>query len=116
MSFYPVYTTQVGKRTARVYLQTRTSPYQPGDEAALEAYLGQVFEANKKVLDHGSKNVIIVWGDGNDTMADWWIWGETESESEGAGIEVYLFRNDKRYESPYVTAEDGLLVLASEAE
>lgn len=116
MSFYPVIRLEIGKRATRVYLQTRTSPYKPEDSEKIRQFVERVFEENRATLDHGVKNVILIWGDGSDAMADWWIWGEVESESEGVGIEVYLFRNNSQYQSPYVTAEDGLKILASEVE
>ena len=116
MSFYPVIELLTGKRRTRVYLQTRTSTFQPEQLEKIQSYIESVFKKNQTALDHGNKYVLIIWGENGIPMTDWWIWGEKESESEGASIEVYLFRGDTRYESPLVTAEDGFKVLVGEIE
>lgn len=116
MSFYPAIDLEINDRKARVYVLTKITTFSPTDKNAISNYLSLVETANRELLDHGNKYVILLWSDSSETMADWWIWGDKESESEGAGIEVFLFRGAEKYESPLVTAEDGLAILASEIE
>lgn len=116
MSFYPAIDLEVNKRKVRAYVLTKITTLTPNDKDAISNYLNSVETANRELLDHGHKYVILLWSDNDETMADWWIWGDKESESEGAGIEVFLFRGIEKYESPLVTAEDGLAILASEIE
>ena len=63
----------------------------------------------------GKKIVVILWEDGDKRMADMWVFGKNESDNAGASVSVYLFRELERYESPVVTAADGLVVLGEEA-
>ena len=106
----------VGGRKTRVYLIKETAKFGVEQREEIEKHARAIFEYNKETLDHGKKNVLIMWGENNKKMTDWWIWGEDESPEEGATIEVYLFRETESYESPFVTAEDGLLVLAEEVD
>lgn len=64
----------------------------------------------------GKKIVVILWEDGDKRMADVWVFGENESDNAGASVSVYLFRELDSYESPVVTAADGLILLGEEAK
>lgn len=116
MSFYPAIKLEVNNRPTRVYVLTKISTIAPQDLGQVRRYIESVELQNRALLDHGYKHVVLLWSNNNNTMADWWVWGDKESESEGAGIEVFLFRGNKRYESPLVTAEDGMKILAREIE
>jgi hypothetical protein len=64
----------------------------------------------------GTKVVVILWENDGIKMADCWVFGKNESETAGAEVSVYLFKDLKRYESPTVSAADGLIVLGVEAK
>lgn len=84
------------------------------DEKTAKEYVTQIMKENLSL--RGKKIVTILWEDVNVNMADCWVFGKNESETAGAEVSVYLFKEMERYESPAVTAADGLVVLGLEAE
>lgn len=84
------------------------------DELVATEYVREVLSGTEVLLS-GRKVVFILWQNEGKRMADAWVFGKNESETAGAEISVYLFEGTRRYESPTVTAADGLKVLAEEA-
>ena len=116
MAMSPAIEMLIKEKKTKVYLVKETAKFETTETGKIREHVEEIFEKNKEILDHGKKNVLIMWGENDTLMTDWWIWGENESLEEGAMIEVYLFRGTQRYESPIVTAEDGLLALAGEID
>lgn len=113
MAFHEAKVTELGGILTKIYVLRVNGMYEEGGDEVL-SQVERVYESNQQLLDHGDKYVLIVWSENETPMIDWWIWGENESDEAGSMIEVYLFRDNMRYESPVVTAEDGLQILASE--
>ena len=84
------------------------------NELVAAEYVRELLREAKFLLS-GRKVVFILWQNDGIRMADAWVFGKNESETAGAEISVYLFEGTKRYESPTVTAADGLKILAEEA-
>ena len=103
MAMSPAIEMLIKEKKTKVYLVKETAKFETTETEKIREHVEEIFEKNKEILDHGKKNVLIMWG-------------ENESLEEGAMIEVYLFRGTQRYESPIVTAEDGLLALAGEID
>src|SRR3989339_1743151 len=103
MAMSPAIEMLIKEKKTKVYLVKETAKFETTETGKIREHVEEIFEKNKEILDHGKKNVLIMWG-------------ENESLEEGAMIEVYLFRGAQRYESPIVTAEDGLLALAGEID
>jgi len=103
MAMSPAIEMLIKEKKTKVYLVKETAKFETTETGKIREHVEEIFEKNKEILDHGKKNVLIMWG-------------ENESLEEGAMIEVYLFRGTQRYESPIVTAEDGLLALAGEID
>jgi len=103
MAMSPAIEMLIKEKKTKVYLVKETAKFETTETEKIREHVEEIFEKNKEILDHGKKNVLIMWG-------------ENESLEEGAMIEVYLFRGAQRYESPIVTAEDGLLALAGEID
>ncbi len=114
MAFHKAFDLKIEKREVRVYLLVGNRVFEILHKQEIADYIHSVYAKNQALLDHGSKQVLLLWNEDEVPMIDWWIWGKKESESAGAAIEVYLFKGIERYESPVVTAEDGLKVLAGE--
>ncbi len=83
------------------------------EEMARE-YIAELMNNNDFLA--GTKTVAILWENDGARMADCWVFGKNESEAAGAEVSVYLFKGLDRYESPTVTAADGLIVLGDEAK
>lgn len=84
------------------------------DELVATEYVRELLSEPELILS-GRKIVFILWQNESKKMADAWVFGKNESETAGAEVSVYLFEETTRYESPTVTAADGLMVLAEEA-
>ena len=84
------------------------------DELVATEYARELLSETVTLLS-GKKVVFILWQNEGKRMADVWVFGKNESETAGAEVSVYLFEETTRYESPTVTAADGLRVLAEEA-
>lgn len=111
--FLPVLNKSVGEVIVRVYRQQEVKRL----SLEVDAW-GYVNEIRKKYAEliNGHKQVIILWETDNERMADVWVFGEKESVSAGAMVAVYLFRELEKYESPVVSAADGLVILGEEAK
>ena len=84
------------------------------DELVATEYVQELL-GGTEILLSGKKVVFILWQNEGKRMADAWVFGKNESETAGAEVSVYLFEETTRYESPTVTAADGLRILAEEA-
>ena len=112
MAFLPVFETEINKAKVRTYRNTEANLLVEESEAI--KYLNELWLRHTNLFQ--SKNTVaILWQSEEVRMADLWVFGENESETAGAEVSVYLFKEMERYESPVVTATDGLIVLGNEA-
>lgn len=97
-----------------VIIYRNTEAIDLADELVATEYVRELL-GGKEILLSGKKVVFILWQNEGKRMADAWVFGKNESETAGAEVSVYLFEETTRYESPTVTAADGLRILAEEA-
>lgn len=112
MAFLNVIETQINAEVVRIYRNVEARLL--ANESAAQIYVKELI-VNNFELFKGKKIVVILWERELKRMADLWIFKELESDNAGASISVYLFEEFERYESPVVTASDGLVVLGAEA-
>lgn len=112
MSFLPKLTLVDYDRPVMIYRNTEAIDL--ADELVATEYVRELL-GGTAILLSGKKVVFILWQNEGKRMADVWVFGKNESETAGAEVSVYLFEETTQYESPTVTAADGLRVLAEEA-
>lgn len=113
MTFLTVLNQNIQGVAVRIYRNSEANRLRSKNDAW--KYVAEI--RNKLIdIDSGRKQVIILWEDNHKRMADVWIFGDNESETTGATVSVYLFRELKRYDSPMVSAADGLVILGEEAK
>ncbi len=87
------------------------------ERGIIEKHILEIYEKNKSILlDLGQYNIIILWNDGKDIMADVWIYDKLESWGSGPLVNVKIFRNLNNEKKIGVSAGDGLILLGKEEE
>lgn len=87
------------------------------EKHCLEDFVSQLYTKNKNLLhEKGQYNIVILWNDGNDRMADVWIYDKIESWGSGPLVDVKIFRNYQQETNIGVSAGDGLIMLGKEEE
>ena len=72
----------------------------------LERYVQRLYRKNG-LRKNGEYNIVILWNDGNDVMADVWVYDKTESWGSGPLVDVKIFRNGAPDSSTGVSAGNG---------
>lgn len=112
MTFLSVLETKIDDFSVRIYRNTETKLL--ASEVEAQRYVKELIDNNLDLFK-GEKLVAILWESDGLRMADIWVFGKQESDNAGASVSVCLFKEFERYESPNVTAADGLVVLGAEA-
>ncbi len=112
MTFLSVLETKIYDFSVRIYRNTETKLL--ASEVEAQRYVKELMDNNLEFFK-GEKLVVILWENDGLRMADIWVFGKQESDNAGASVSVYLFKEFERYESPNVTAADGLVILGEEA-
>lgn len=85
------------------------------EKGSIEKYLTELYSENA-LKENGQYNIIILWNEGKDTMADLWIFDKLESWGSGPLVDVKVFRNKNPDKNTGVSAGDGLVLLGIEEQ
>ncbi len=85
------------------------------EKGCIEKYLQELYTENR-LYEKGEYNIIILWNDANDIMADVWIYDKIESWGSGPLVDVKIFRSGKQDNSSGVSAGNGLVLLGLEEQ
>jgi hypothetical protein len=83
-------------------------------KGSVEKHLRELYEKNS--LNAGEYNIIILWNEGKDIMADVWVFDKTASWGSGPLVDVRIFRNSMPDNKSGVSAGDGLVLLGLEEQ